>query len=103
MSVLDRVTIKEVLELSDNPTRAEIDRNYRRLVKQWHPDVNKSQEVAECMKRINKAYAIVTGKEAPPSQPMPQPQGTVVVIIRTGYSGGWYYSGTSGTSTNWRR
>jgi hypothetical protein len=91
MLVLDRTTIKEILELSDNPTREEVDKNYRRLVKQWHPDVNKSPEANEYMKRINKAYAIATGKEAPPRQSPLPPQPQPVVYV--------YYTWSSGTSS----
>lgn len=71
-SILQRKTVKEILELSDNPKLEEIKRNYKRLVKQYHPDINKSPEAAEYMKLLNKAYAIATGKEKPTQQSIPQ-------------------------------
>jgi hypothetical protein len=93
-------TIGQILELSPNPTQEEIKRNYKRLVKEYHPDLNKDPNAPEAMKLINKAYAIATGKEQPPQQPMPPQQPTYTVTYSYGtynssnpFGGGW--GGTS--------
>lgn len=62
MSVLNRRTIQAVLELSETPTIKEIRRNYKRLIKKWHPDVNKAPEALEYTKRLNHAYSVCMGK-----------------------------------------
>jgi len=94
--ITERNTVGEVLELSANPTYEEIKANYKRLMKTYHPDVNKTLEALEYVKKINRAYAIATGKEQVPIQQPTQPQ---VVIIRYGFTytsggttrvGGWY-------------
>src|SRR5215831_3627515 len=96
----EQQTIGEILELSANPTKEEIERGYKRLVKKYHPDLNKNPHAEKAMKRINKAYAIATCKEPIPPQPIPQPQQQPVVIIRyytygtsttTNRTGGWYW------------
>jgi pantothenate kinase len=87
--------IEELDELSEHPTLEEVKANYKRLVKQYHPDVNKTPEAAEYMKRINQAYAIATGKEKPPQQPLPPPPPQrTYVIIRWGYGSASSSSGT---------
>src|SRR2546422_8839422 len=88
-----QLTIGEILELSQDPTKEEIERNYKRLVKQYHPDINKDPNAEKATKLINKAYAIATGKEQPPLQPVQQP----TVIIRYSY---WTSGTSNGTSTN---
>ncbi len=95
--ILERQTVKEILELSAYPTLEEVKANYKRLVKQYHPDRNKDPEAAEYMKRINQAYAIATGKEKPPQQVPPPPPQPVRVVIRFGYGFGWSASSSSGT------
>jgi preprotein translocase subunit Sec63 len=96
--ILERQTVREILELSEYPSLEEVKANYKRLVKQYHPDVNKTLEAAEFMKRINKAYAIATGKEKPPQQPLPPPPPQrTYVVIRWGYGFGSSASSSSGT------
>jgi hypothetical protein len=55
------VTIKmhwsQVLGISRHADPAEVKKAYRNLCKQYHPDVNKSPEAEELMKRVNNAYA----------------------------------------------
>src|SRR3990167_6653373 len=46
----------EVLEVSENASKEEISKAFRRLAKKWHPDRNKSAESEEKFKRINEAY-----------------------------------------------
>ena len=45
----------EVLEVSENASKEEISKAFRRLAKKWHPDRNKSAESEEKFKRINEA------------------------------------------------
>ncbi len=94
-----REKIIEILELSTNPTLQEVRDNYRKLVKKWHPDINKSPEAPEKMKLINRAYALATGKEQPRQQPPPPPP-QYRVVINWGWGGGTtsYGTWTSGGS-----
>jgi curved DNA-binding protein CbpA len=39
--------------------QAEIKRRYLNLVKQWHPDLNKSQDTTKIMQRINSEYELI--------------------------------------------
>lgn len=48
-----------ILGLSRTATDAEIKRTYRRLARQYHPDLNKDSRAAERMKDINWAYSIL--------------------------------------------
>ena len=80
--ISDRVTVKEVLELSSNPTLQEINSNYRRLALQYHPDRNKSLEAQEYMTKLNKAYAIAIGKFKEPKKIIPSRNGIVINITR---------------------
>lgn len=93
--ILERRTIKEILELSDRPTLDEVKRNFKRLAMKYHPDRNKTPEAEEYMKRINQAYAIAMQK-APQSIPRPQPvrRQTIVVVI-TYQQGGSSYTWTN--------
>lgn len=52
--VHERVTIREILELSEYPTFDEVKRNYKRLIKQYHPDVNK--DGLPYTLKLNEAY-----------------------------------------------
>ena len=45
----------EVLGVSREATQEEIKKVYRRLARQYHPDVNKSPEAEEKFKEINEA------------------------------------------------
>lgn len=48
------------LHISQNADSAEIRYAYRRLSAQYHPDRNHSEEAAEIMKMINRAYAVLS-------------------------------------------
>lgn len=88
--LLQRTTIKEILELPDNPTLDDVKRNYKRLVKQYHPDINKAKEAEEYMKRINQAYTQALKALTRQQQPQ-QPQyryRTNIVITVTFYGNG---------------
>lgn len=48
-----------ILGVTRDMSHSEIDRAYRRLVKYYHPDVNKSDEACSKFKRINDAYLFI--------------------------------------------
>lgn len=51
------------LELSPGASEAEIKKAYRRLARQYHPDVNKDPKAEEKFKEINAAYEVLSDKE----------------------------------------
>lgn len=54
----------EVLGLSKGASEEEIKRAYRKLAKQYHPDLNPGDKEAEAkFKEVNEAYTILTDKE----------------------------------------
>ncbi len=53
----------EVLGVSKNATEDEIKRSFRKLAKQYHPDVNKDPGAEEKFKEIGEAYAILSDPE----------------------------------------
>jgi len=54
----------EVLGLSKGATEEEIKKAYRKLARQYHPDVNKDdKEAAEKFKEINEAYHVLSDPE----------------------------------------
>ena len=48
-----------ILEVSPTATQAEIKRSYRRLVRKYHPDLNK-QALDLHIKRLNEAYDVIS-------------------------------------------
>ncbi len=48
-----------ILEVSSTATQAEIKRSYRRLVRKYHPDLNK-QALDLHIKRLNEAYEVIS-------------------------------------------
>jgi hypothetical protein len=53
-------TLYQVLAVKKSASTAEIKTAFRRLAKQWHPDVCKEPNAAEQFKRIGEAYAILS-------------------------------------------
>lgn len=49
----------EVLGISPGATQAEIKKAFRRLARQYHPDVNKDPRAVEQFKEINEAYEVL--------------------------------------------
>lgn len=49
-----------ILEIPRNSSPEEIKSAYLKLIKQWHPDVNKDPKAKEKAKKINEAYEILT-------------------------------------------
>lgn len=56
-------SLYETLEISDNASESEIKKAYRKLARQYHPDVNKDPKAEEKFKEINAAYEILSDKE----------------------------------------
>lgn len=50
----------EVLGVSKSATDEEIKRSFRKLAKQYHPDVNKEEGAAEKFKEIGEAYSVLS-------------------------------------------
>lgn len=50
----------EVLGVSKNATKEEIKKAYRKLSKQYHPDINKAPDAAEKFKEIKEAYEVLS-------------------------------------------
>ena len=53
----------EVLEIDKNATTEEIKKSFRRLAKQYHPDVNKDPSAEEKFKEINEAYEVLSNQQ----------------------------------------
>jgi len=53
----------EILGVSKNATQDEIQAAYRRLVMQYHPDINKAPDATQKMAEINEAYDTLSDPE----------------------------------------
>lgn len=53
-------SLYQTLNISENASADEIKKAYRKLARQYHPDVNKSPEAEEKFKEINGAYEILS-------------------------------------------
>ncbi len=56
-------SLYETLEVSENANESEIKKAYRKLARQYHPDVNKDKGAEDKFKEINAAYEILSDKE----------------------------------------
>ncbi|ABB43833.1 Heat shock protein DnaJ-like protein [Sulfurimonas denitrificans DSM 1251] len=56
-------SLYDTLEISENATEAEIKKAYRKLARQYHPDVNKEKGAEDKFKEINSAYEILSDKK----------------------------------------
>ncbi len=56
-------SLYETLEVSENASEAEIKKAYRKLARQYHPDVNKDKGAEDKFKEINAAYEILSDKK----------------------------------------
>lgn len=54
------MTHYEILGVSPDALHSEIKQHYRRLVKQYHPDLNPSEEAKELIRRITGAYEVLS-------------------------------------------
>ena len=50
----------QVLEINRSASGDDIRRSYRRLARQYHPDLNPSEEAEERFKEINEAYEVLS-------------------------------------------
>lgn len=80
----------EILGLQFGASKEEIKKAYHKMAHKYHPDKKGGNEAM--MKKINEAYAILTGKRKIPIQPIPRNQ--TVVYYYT------YGCGTAGNATN---
>lgn len=55
-------SLYDTLEVSSSASEAEIKKSYRKLARQFHPDVNKDSDAEEKFKEINAAYEILSDK-----------------------------------------
>lgn len=53
----------DVLSIPRNATKDEVKRAFRRLARQYHPDVSQEENAAERFKEINEAYEILSDDE----------------------------------------
>lgn len=56
-------SLYETLEVSKNASADEIKKAYRRLARQYHPDINKEKGAEEKFKEINAAYEILSDEK----------------------------------------
>jgi len=56
-------SLYKTLEVSENASESEIKKAYRKLARQYHPDVNKDKGAEDKFKEINAAYEILSDKE----------------------------------------
>lgn len=77
-----------ILETSRDASQDEIKQAYRRLARQYHPDVNKSPDAEERFKEINEAYEVLSD---PDKRAMYDRYGTV--MPNGGLGGGYDYGG----------
>lgn len=56
-------SLYDTLEISENASETDIKKAYRKLARQYHPDVNKDPKAEEKFKEINAAYEILSDKE----------------------------------------
>jgi curved DNA-binding protein len=56
-------SLYDTLEITENASESEIKKAYRKLARQYHPDVNKDPKAEEKFKEINSAYEILSDKQ----------------------------------------
>ncbi len=56
-------SLYQTLNVSENASQDEIKKSYRRLARQYHPDLNKTKEAEEKFKEINAAYEILSDEK----------------------------------------
>jgi len=56
-------SLYKTLEINESASESEIKKAYRKLARQYHPDVNKDPDAEEKFKEINSAYEILSDKE----------------------------------------
>ena len=56
-------SLYKTLEINEGASESEIKKAYRKLARQYHPDVNKDEGAEDKFKEINSAYEILSDKE----------------------------------------
>lgn len=56
-------SLYETLDISPNASEADIKKAYRKMARQFHPDINKEPGAEEKFKEVNAAYEILSDKE----------------------------------------
>ncbi len=56
-------SLYKTLEINEGASESEIKKAYRKLARQYHPDVNKDPDAEDKFKEINSAYEILSDKE----------------------------------------
>jgi curved DNA-binding protein len=56
-------SLYDTLQINENASASEIKKAYRKLAKQYHPDINKTKEAEEKFKEINAAYEVLSDPE----------------------------------------
>jgi curved DNA-binding protein len=56
-------SLYETLGISQSATEADIKKAYRKLARQFHPDINKEADAEEKFKEVNAAYEILSDKK----------------------------------------
>jgi molecular chaperone DnaJ len=59
----DKRDYYDTLGVKRNASADELKSAYRRLAKQYHPDINKEPEAAERFKEVNEAYAVLSDEQ----------------------------------------
>lgn len=80
----------EILGVERDASPQDIQRAYRKLARQWHPDVNQDPEAEETFKRVNEAYETLSNpkKRAEYDEP-PAAPGFRLEDLLGGLFGGW--------------
>ena len=53
----------DILNISENSTKEEVKKAYKKLALQYHPDRNKHPNATEIFKKISEAYQILSNKK----------------------------------------
>jgi len=83
----------EILGVDKNATASDIKKSYRKLVKKWHPDVNKAPDAEKRFKEVQEAYEVLSDDNKRKQYDQFGQQG---VGDGMNFSGGYYDMGNFG-------